>query len=68
MEEGVLIELQFSHQALAEMSGTTIFTVSRVLNAWEKKGLITAGREWVILTNPHVALRLAEGLGEGRSE
>ncbi len=61
VEEGVLIELAFSRQDLAEMAGTTLFTVSRVLSAWEKQGLISTGRERVMLTNPHGIMRIAEG-------
>lgn len=60
--EGVLIELPFSRQDLAEMAGTTLYTVSRVLSSWEKRALIAAGRERVTLTNPHAVMRIAEGL------
>jgi CRP/FNR family transcriptional regulator, nitrogen oxide reductase regulator len=62
VENGVLIELQFSRQDLAEMAGTTLYTVSRTLSVWEKQGLISTGRERVILTNPHGVMRLAEGI------
>lgn len=62
VDDGVLIELSFSRQDLAEIAGTTLYTVSRVLSAWEKQGLISTGRERVILTNPHGVMRLAEGL------
>jgi CRP/FNR family transcriptional regulator, nitrogen oxide reductase regulator len=62
VEEGVLIELKFSRQELAEMSGTTLYTVSRTLSAWEKQGIISTGRERVVITNPHGLVRLAEGL------
>lgn len=62
VEEGVLIELPFSRQNLAEMAGTTLYTVSRTLSAWEKQGLISNGREKVTLTNPHKIMRVAEGL------
>ncbi len=64
VEEGVLIELPFSRQDLAEMAGTTLYTVSRILSAWEKQKLIATGRERVTLTNPHAVMRLAEGLDE----
>lgn len=64
VNEGVLIELAFSRQELAEMAGTTLFTVSRVFGTWEKKGLIKAGRERVTLTDPHGVMQLAEGLAK----
>ncbi|MFZ5819950.1 MAG: helix-turn-helix domain-containing protein, partial [Chloroflexota bacterium] len=62
VDEGVLIELPFSRQELAEMAGTTLYTVSRVLSSWEKQGLIATGRERVTLTSPHDVMRIAEGL------
>ncbi len=61
-DEGVVIELSFSRQDLAEMAGTTLYTVSRILSAWEKQGLISTGRERVTLTSPHGVMRIAEGL------
>jgi len=62
VDEGVVIELSFSRQDLAEMAGTTLYTVSRSLSAWERQGLIATGRERITLTNPHAVMRLAEGL------
>ncbi|GAB4503196.1 MAG: Crp/Fnr family transcriptional regulator [Anaerolineales bacterium] len=62
VSDGVLIELPFSRQDLAEMAGTTLYSVSRILSVWEKQGLISTGRERVILTNPHGIMRIAEGL------
>ncbi len=62
IDEGVSIELLFSRQDLAEMAGTTLFTVSRVLSAWEKQGLISTGRERLTLINPHGVMKIAEGL------
>lgn len=58
------IELAFSHQDFAEMSGTTLYTVSRVLTDWERQGLIEAGREHIRILNPHALVSLAEGLSE----
>lgn len=59
---GILIDLPFSRQDLAEMAGTTLFTVSRVLAGLEKKGLISTGRERVTIIRPHELVRLAEDL------
>jgi CRP-like cAMP-binding protein len=33
-----------SREELAQMTGTTLFTVSRQLSAWEAKGIVRAGR------------------------
>lgn len=62
IDQGLLVELPFSRQELAEMNGTTLYTVSRTLSAWEKAGLVTTGRERVVITNPHALVKLAEGL------
>ena len=56
------IELDFTRQDLAEMSGTTLYTVSRVLSEWERQGLVEAGRERVVIRNPHGVVRIAEEL------
>ena len=60
VKEGVLIDLTLTRQDLAEMSGTTLYTVSRLLSGWEKQGLVLAGRERVIICNPHGLARLLE--------
>lgn len=54
------IELHFTRQELAEMSGTTLYTVSRVLSEWERQGLVETGRERVVIRSPHGLVKLAE--------
>ncbi len=54
------IELTFTRQDLAEMSGTTLYTVSRVLSEWERRGLVEAGRERVLIRKPHGLVQIAE--------
>lgn len=56
------IELAFTRQDLAEISGTTLYTVSRVLSEWERQGLVEAGRERVVIRNPHGMVSIAEEL------
>jgi CRP/FNR family transcriptional regulator, nitrogen oxide reductase regulator len=63
-EEETLIELPLSRQDVAEASGTTVFTVSRVLADWERRGLIEAGRERVLIRNPHGLVQISEGLDQ----
>jgi CRP-like cAMP-binding protein len=58
VDQGVLIDLTLTRQDLAEMSGTTLYTVSRMLSSWEKQGLVIAGREQVIIRNPHGLARI----------
>ena len=54
------VELSFRRQDLAEMTGTTLFTVSRTLSEWEKLGLIDAGRERIWIKNPRELIKIAE--------
>ena len=64
-EKGVVISLPLTRQDLAEMSGTTLFTVSRTLKEWERRGLVSLGRERVCVCDPHGLVRLSEGLENG---
>ena len=55
------IELSFSRQDVAEMTGTTLYTVSRLLSDWERRGIIKTGREKILVLNPHELVRIADG-------
>jgi CRP-like cAMP-binding protein len=50
-QKGVLIQLPFSRQDLAAMTGTTVETVSRVMSRFAEQGLISTGRKWVSLND-----------------
>lgn len=56
------IDLVFSRQDVAEMTGTTLFTVSRFISKWEKLGLLSTGRERLRILNPHGLVRIADDL------
>ncbi len=43
--------LALSRQDLAEMTGTTLFTVSRICSDWEQHGILSTGREQITLLN-----------------
>jgi CRP/FNR family transcriptional regulator, nitrogen oxide reductase regulator len=64
VEEGVLIDLPITRQDIAEMSGTTLYTVSRTLNEWERDGLLEIGRERVVIREPHGLVSIADELVE----
>lgn len=66
VDEGVLIDLPLSREDLAAMSGTTLFTVSRILSEWESRGLVVTGRQRVLVRNPHGLVSIAEDLGSVR--
>ncbi|MCO5222565.1 MAG: Crp/Fnr family transcriptional regulator [Thermomicrobiales bacterium] len=59
-DRGIQIDLPQSRQHLAELSGATLSTVSRVLSEWDRQGLILAGRERVTIVRPHELVVIAE--------
>jgi CRP-like cAMP-binding protein len=60
--DGILIDLPLSRQEIAEMTGTTLYTVSRILRQWEREGVIHAGRERVVIGDAHALARVADDL------
>lgn len=59
--QGVLIQLPFSRQDLAAMTGSTIETVSRVMSRLAAQGLVKTGRKWVTILDVQ---RLEELVGK----
>ncbi len=51
-DEGILINMPLTHRDLAEMAGTNIYSVSRVLHKWEEKEIIVTGRRRILLRSP----------------
>lgn len=43
------MEIALSRQELAQLTGTTLFTVSRLLCRWEEQGVVSARREAVLI-------------------
>ena len=40
VDAGIEIDFPLSRQDIAEMTGTTLYTVSRLLSAWEERGIV----------------------------
>lgn len=59
-DNGVLIDFRLSRQELAEYAGTTLYTVSRTLSAWEKKGWVISRRERITVSDPHALVLFVE--------
>ncbi|MCS6880287.1 MAG: Crp/Fnr family transcriptional regulator [Oscillochloridaceae bacterium] len=57
---GTLVDLPLSRQQLAEMSGTTLYTASRVLSRWAQQGIVVSAREQVIICDPHRMMQIAD--------
>jgi CRP-like cAMP-binding protein len=60
VEHGVEIDFPISRQDIAQMTGTTLHTVSRILSSWESRGLIEGGRQRIVLREPQKLFALAE--------
>jgi CRP-like cAMP-binding protein len=60
IETGIEIDFPISRQDIAEMTGTTLHTVSRTLSAWESQGLVEGGRQRIVVCDPHALFLLAE--------
>jgi CRP-like cAMP-binding protein len=58
---GVEIDFPVTRQDLGEMVGTTLFTVSRLLSAWESEGLVESGRARIVVRRPDRLSAIAEG-------
>lgn len=52
-DEGIEISFPITRQDVSEMTGTTLHTVSRLLSAWEKDGLVSSKRKKIIVRDPH---------------
>lgn len=50
-ETGLLIDAPLSRDDLAEMTGATTETVSRVMSQMQSSGIIESGRQWVAITD-----------------
>ena len=65
LDHGVEIDFPISRQDIAQMTGTTLHTVSRILSGWESQGLVESGRQRIILREPHKIFVLAGQSSEG---
>ncbi|WP_029031990.1 Crp/Fnr family transcriptional regulator [Salinarimonas rosea] len=61
--QGVEIGFPLSRQDVAEMTGTTLHTVSRILSAWQREGLVSGGRRRIALRDRDGLARIAERRG-----
>jgi CRP-like cAMP-binding protein len=54
------IEVPLLRQDMAELAGTTMFTVSRVLNDWGARGIVDASRHRIVVRQMHALTAIAE--------
>jgi len=61
VEGGIEIDFPITRQDLSEMTATTLHTVSRLLSAWEKQGLVSSRRKRITVTDPHRLVLMCRG-------
>ncbi|PYY13033.1 MAG: hypothetical protein DMG61_14780 [Acidobacteria bacterium] len=54
------IEVGLSREELAQMTGTTLFTISRLMSAWEQLGFVLPRREAVVVRDPQRLLDVGD--------
>jgi CRP-like cAMP-binding protein len=59
---GIRLDIRLSRQDLAQMNGTTLETISRILSAWETEGIIVSHREQISVINYVALTRIADDL------
>jgi CRP-like cAMP-binding protein len=57
---GTAIKFPLRRRDVADISGTTLHTASRILTAWEKAGLLVTNNRYLTICQPVALLRIAE--------
>ena len=60
---GTRIDFPITRQDIAEMTGTTLHTVSRLLSSWEGQGLVEGGRQKLTVVDAEGLARIADPEG-----
>jgi CRP-like cAMP-binding protein len=62
------IEVSLSREELAQMTGTTLFTISRLLSKWGEEGFVVPRREAVVVLDPRKLKKVCEAEDEEISD
>ncbi|SFC25024.1 Crp/Fnr family transcriptional regulator [Tropicimonas isoalkanivorans] len=62
-EDGIAIGFPVTRNNISEMTGTTLHTVSRLLSAWEKDGIVRSTRKRIVVTDAHRLVLISEPRG-----
>lgn len=60
VDDGIEVAFPITREDVAQMTGTTLHTVSRILSAWEARGLVEGGRQRIVVRDPHGLFAIAE--------
>lgn len=55
------VELHVSEEELAQIVGTTLFTINKVLSRWKRLGYVQKGRKRLLILNREGVLQIAKG-------
>ena len=55
------VEITLSQAELAQLTGTTLFTVSRLLSEWKLQGIVHVGRESVLVRDLPALVAMSQG-------
>ena len=66
-DDGVRIEIPLRRKDIANIAGTTLHTVSRILVGWERRGLLISGNRHLVISSPDGINRIAERITVERS-
>jgi len=62
--ENSAVEISISREELAQLIGTTLFTVSRLLSDWDKRGIVKTRREAVLVHDLKALEDLSDTVGQ----
>jgi CRP-like cAMP-binding protein len=60
--DGTAIEIPLRRKDVADISGTTLHSASRILTAWEKAGLLVSRNQRLTIRKPSEIQRIADDL------
>ncbi len=61
---GIEVDFPITRQDLSEMTGTTLHTVSRLMSAWEKRGIVASRRKHILVSQPDQLMVMAESAAQ----
>ncbi len=60
IDGGIEIDFPITRQNISEMTGTTLHTVSRLLSAWQKQGIVESQRKRIMVRDAHRLVELSQ--------
>jgi CRP-like cAMP-binding protein len=63
-DEGVLIDMPLTREELAQMTGTNLYNVSRILSRWEQLGYIVTKKRYICLLKSHELVMIAQDISK----